>query len=161
MVGLRLLPLRVAGRAVPVRDTALASLRGALVARAVLPPLRAAGLPAGFAPLLWPFRLPHAGVPVLAVLGCAGLVPLPAVAGRLARALPLPLPVARDPLLAPWAPLRLPFVLPLPFVLLAPFALHRVPVAGRVSAPARRAGRPLLDACVGFRSRVWAAGRLK
>lgn len=168
MVGFRLLTLRVAGRAPPVRDPGRASLRGALVARAALLPLRAAGLAAGFVPLLWPFRLPQAGVPVLAVLGFAGLAPLapalPVAAGRLVRAPlfgPAPLPLVRAPLLAACAPFRFPFELPLPLVLLAPFPLHRVPAAGRVSVPARRAGRPPVELCAGLRSRVCAAGLLK
>jgi len=146
--GLRLAPARVAGRA---------SLRGAPLVREVLA-LRAdaPGFPLGLLPFEWPLRLPHAGVPALAVLPLAVLAPLAgAVPARLGRALPA-LPLDRDPLAAPCA---LPF--PFPLLLLAPFALHRVPAAGRASALARRAGRLLDELCAGLRSREWLAGRLK
>jgi hypothetical protein len=71
---------------------------------------------------------------------------------RLERALPFD----RDPFPAPCA---LPF--PFPLLLLAPFALHRVPVAGRASVLARRAGRLPVGPCAGLRSRECDVGRLK
>jgi hypothetical protein len=153
------------------RASVRASFRGPLLVREVVLLVRevvlglAAGLLADLEPLVWPFRLPHAGVDDFVVRA-----PETPFAGREVA------PLMREPLLVPLVCFPFacaPFSLPL--AVAGGFGLQRVPLAGlepflaagraAESVPARRTGRvaarlPVED-CAGLRSRECTAGRLK